>query len=174
MTWALFLGGNVDVLSLIRQGEGSDLLESNINGLSEMVMGVKVDPWMFYASHGFSFMPPEAWRWAYAIKGDYRVMMGRKVNRIYTLAGIVSSHPVAISMGDPKILPPSWGMQAEISLPLTGNLSLKSVKIFPMLSPRVGAIYYPLLKWEQNGDKVEKRNVLRLYVRTIIALGIGR
>ncbi len=174
MTWTIFLGGNVDLVSLVSNVRGSNILEVNTAEVSELVLGGRVGQWVFYASQGFSYMPPEAWDWAYTSKSDYRFMMGRRVKRFNVLAGTVFSHPIQVSMDHPRLLWSSFGVQAEVSLPLFKDFSVFGVKVSPTLSPRVGAVYYPMLRWWKGGNRVDRWNVLRLYARTIVALGVGR
>ena len=148
----------------------SPLLESNAVGLGEMVMGGRVRDWTFYVSHGSSFMPPAINDFAYKL--DYRFMLGKRVSRVNVFAGLVSSLPMA--MGEPYISPPYWGGQTEVALPLSWTFLKRPLGASLSLSPRTGMTYYPVLGWRKGGKVEEVRNVMRLYVRTIIALGIGR
>jgi hypothetical protein len=78
----------------------------------------------------------------------------------------VFSHPILTSIDYPRLLWSSVGIQAvpaEVSLPFVKDFSLFGVKVFPTLSPRVGIVYYPLLRWRKGRERVDRWNVLRFY-----------
>ncbi len=163
------MGGNVDVLSLAGV-QGNSLLESNAVGLGEMVVGGRAGDWTFYASHGSSFMPPSLKNFPYKL--DYRFLLGREVGKLNLFAGLVSSLPLA--MGEPYISKPYWGVQGEVALPLSWRLLKRPLGVSLSLSPRVGMSYYPVLGWRKGQSSREVRNVLRLHLRTMLLVEVGR
>ncbi len=168
LTWLLFIGGNIDALSLARV-YNYEFFEINAASLSEAAIGGSSGSWIFYASYGTSFMPPN--EDAFVYKQDYRFMIGRSVNEINVYVGIVSS--MATTVGDLYISQPYWGVQTEISSPFILNFPMHPLRVSFIFSPRIGVSYYPVIGWGKRYRK-ELKNVLRFYFKTLAAVGIGK